>query len=91
MPTRPDTLRRLFGLLLFTSAVACVALTAVFVQLGSIQATQAQITQAQAESRIRGLKLRAVGCRTIEAVGGSFRPGDPCLDGEVRPYSTPGR
>lgn len=49
----------------------------------------AEIREAQEDSRIRGLKLRAIGCRTIEELGGSFPVGDPCREREIAPYFLP--
>jgi hypothetical protein len=60
-------------------------------QVIDIKGTQHQISTTQQEGLVRGLKLRAVGCRTIEELGGTFPPGDPCLEPAVKPYFQPGR
>jgi hypothetical protein len=59
------------------------------VEVGKVQATQEEIQQTQAEGKVRGLKLRAIGCRNVELQGGTFQEGDPCTDAELEPYFTP--
>jgi hypothetical protein len=59
------------------------------VEVAKIQATQEEIQQGQADGKVRGLKLRALACRNVEQLGGTFEEGDPCLDDELQPYFTP--
>lgn len=54
-----------------------------------MRGTQSEIQQTQADGIIRGLKLRAIGCRTVERLGGTFPPGDPCLEPAIRPFFVP--
>jgi hypothetical protein len=60
-------------------------------QVDQVKATQAEIQVSQAEAKVRGLKLRAIGCRTVEELGGSFALDDPCTEDEMAPYFAPGR
>lgn len=50
-----------------------------------------ELIQLQKAGVVRGYKNRAVACRAVELQDGKFKPGDPCLDPEIRPYFTPGR
>jgi hypothetical protein len=59
------------------------------IQVAEVRATQAEIQATQRAGIIRGLKLRAVACRSIELAGGTFRPGDVCLEEEVQPFFRP--
>jgi hypothetical protein len=59
------------------------------VEVDKIQDTQKEIQQAQAEGRVRGLKLRALACRNLERQGETFEADDPCRDAELVPWFEP--
>lgn len=83
--------------------VACAAWTSFIATvasqtLGDVRRTQgdmqdqiAVLRENQKAAEVRGYKLRAVGCRTIETLGGSFPTDDPCREPSMRPYFTPKR
>jgi hypothetical protein len=59
------------------------------VEVDKVQQTQEEIQQTQAEGKVRGLKIRALTCRNVELLGGTFKEGDPCLDDEIKDYFQP--
>lgn len=60
-------------------------------QVTSLQNAQTEFRVTQKAGVLRGLRIRAIGCRTIELLGGTFGPGDDCLSPELQPYFTPSR
>jgi uncharacterized membrane protein len=79
----------ILAIIVAATTIQAVLISSVRRQVGDVSRTQQEIQQTQRDGIKRGLILRAVGCRTIQQLGGTFQPGDPCLDAAVRPYFTP--
>jgi hypothetical protein len=55
--------------------------------ISAVRSTQVDIRKTQADGIVRGYKLRAVGCRTIEALHASLP--SACTEAAMHPYFKP--
>jgi hypothetical protein len=79
----------ILAIIVAATAIQVILIGNVRQQVDGVQQTQREIQKVQRDGIVRGYKLRAVGCRTIEQLGATFGPGDPCLEKAMKPYFRP--
>lgn len=79
----------ILAIVVVATTIQVVLVTGVRSQVSDVRTTQDEIQQTQRDGVIRGYKLRAVGCRTIEQLGGTFASGDPCLEPAMHRFFHP--